>query len=247
MTDFGFDQLLDAIAQNYEVPRAYLASLARLRDPALTPEFADLEREFGQAFLEDLTEAERRQILAAVKSATPGTGSYSQLQQKLTDAGFDLVVRENNDPIIDPALFVGEQYQMWCDQTTAVCGNDAAFCGVTGGLLVVNGDQFLNRPDYIAQCNGPNTVCVNAGDLTPNESRAGYFLEMNSELIEYELPAPSVRWNYVFYVGGPITTWDDPPVFDRAEVPNEKRNILKTLILQFKPMHAWAGLNIDFI
>ena len=211
------DRLLNGMAENHEVVRSYLSGLAHMRDPALTTMLADLEREYGLVTNTTFSEADRRQVLGAQKGAKAETGGALQLQAKLTAAGFDLVVRQNN-PVIDPNLFT------------------------TDAELVVNGDQFTSEPLYLAQANGDAMFAGNA------KAVAGYFLEISQDQITYEIPTGPERWNYVFYVGGTVASW--PPVFPpslRGQVPVEKRDLLKRIILQHKPTHSWAGLAVDYV
>ena len=44
----GPDILLDGMGDNAELSREFLAALANLRNPALTPVLPDLEKEFGE-------------------------------------------------------------------------------------------------------------------------------------------------------------------------------------------------------
>jgi hypothetical protein len=129
---------------------------------------------------------------------------------------------------------------MIANNTTAVAGNDDAFAGFSGGELVVNGDQYVQSVAYLAQANGTNTVAGN------DEAIAGYFIDIIQTLITYDIP-DEVRWNYIFYVGGPVTLWDDPPDFERGIVFAQQETLLKDIILQHKPLHSWCGLVVDYI
>jgi hypothetical protein len=137
----GLDCLLDGIAGNAESVREFLHTLAHIRNPLLTPLLDDLEREFGIVPTDLLTEAVRRQRLAAVKSATSGDGSAAWMEDRLQAAGFDIYVHVN-DPVADPNDFI-------FDGSVTIFGNDAAqfgrdvamFGGVVGGLIV-NGDAL---------------------------------------------------------------------------------------------------------
>lgn len=97
----GLDQLLDGMAENSEIVRAYIATLADVRRPSKTTLLADLEKEFGIITNTNLTDEARRIQLAAVKFSKGGNGSKDFLEDALQSAGFDVFVYEN-DPPVDP-------------------------------------------------------------------------------------------------------------------------------------------------
>lgn len=105
-----FDKLLDGMAENAEVVRAFLAALADIRRPSKTVILSDLEKEFGIVTNTNLTDDDRRTQLAAVKSAKGGNGSKDFLEDSLQAAGFNVFVYEN-DPAVDPGgLLDAEEY-----------------------------------------------------------------------------------------------------------------------------------------
>jgi hypothetical protein len=138
--DQGLDLLLNGIAANNETVREFLLSLAHIRNPLLTPMLDDLEREFGIIPTDLLTEAVRRQRLAAVKSAVSGDGSAAWVEEQLQAAGFDVLVHIN-DPPVDPAGFIFDGSVTFCGNETALFGRDNAMFGGTVGGLIVNGDD----------------------------------------------------------------------------------------------------------
>lgn len=105
-----FDQLLDGMAENSEVVRAFLADLANIRRPSKTILLDDLEKEFGIVKNENLSDDERRAQVAAIKFSKGGNGDKDFLQNALTTAGFDVQVHENSPPV-DPGLLLdSEEY-----------------------------------------------------------------------------------------------------------------------------------------
>ena len=105
-----FDQLLDGMAENSEVVRAFLADLANIRRPSKTALLDDLEKEFGIIRNENLADDERRAQIAAIKFSKGGNGDKDFLQTALTTAGFDVQVHENSPPV-DPGLLLdSEEY-----------------------------------------------------------------------------------------------------------------------------------------
>lgn len=235
------DHLLEGVGLNHDEVRAFLNGLSDMRNPLSTPFLEDLEKEFGIISNTNLTEEVRREILLTKKGSRSGTGSLSGLQKKLDDAGFNLFVYENN-PEVDPSLFIVTTYQMIANTTTAVAGNDEAYAGFDDTELLVNGPQLTGDINYFAQANEPTTCAGN--DL----AIAGYFLSDDQDLIEYEAPSPSMgRWNLIFYVGGEIDEWNDSAVFAKGQVRAQLEDVLKTIILQHKPMHSWCALVVEYI
>lgn len=134
-----FDLLLEGISDNAELMRDFLASLADVRNPQRTTILADLEKEYGVIFNPTLTEQERRDQLAAIKTDNRGDGTDTGLELKLQAAGFDLQVHKNEPPV-DPAIILASTFSVYCDGDGAFCGHEDAFCGQSSGVLLVNGD-----------------------------------------------------------------------------------------------------------
>ena len=137
------DALVDAIGTVIETFRSYLKSTAYLRNPNLTPVLSDLEREFGVVPVTSLTEDERRELLAGYVYAKPGSGK-DDLQARLRAAGFDDLYVYQNEPVIDPDIYVSGEWSCVCGHQDSVCGNEDAYCGQTGvgGYLLVNGPVY---------------------------------------------------------------------------------------------------------
>lgn len=238
--DNDLDLLLEGIGLNYDEVRDFLKGLANMRNPLSTPFLEDLEKEYGIVSNTNLSKNTRRNILLSKKGARAGTGSLSGLQKKLDDSGFNLFVYEN-DPEVDPSLFLTWVFQCIANNTTAVAGNDAAYAGVQGGDLLVNGPQYTTTLNYFAQAGEPTTCAGN--DL----AIAGYFIGAGQSLIEYEVPSASMgRWNMIFFVGGELDDWSDTTDFKRGQVKSELEDILKSIIMQHKPMHSWCALVVDY-
>lgn len=177
------DLLFDGIADNETRVQEFLATLAKIRDPFLTPVLADLEKEYGIITDLDLTEAERRENLAALVYATRGTGSRSYLEARLHEAGFTDLFVYNNSPAVDPNLFITQGYGSWCGDEETVCGNEEAFCSLyEGGEYVVNGDIFNQCVDQLAVCGNEDIVCGNG------EAFCGNFQELKTP-VEYTVPS----------------------------------------------------------
>lgn len=237
-----FDLLLEGKALTFEETRSFLECLAHIRNPNLTPILSDLEKEFGILTNNNLSEEIRRTRLAAQVFFIDSNGSEYDLQKQLRDAGFDVYVYQNN-PAIDPAIFLDQSFQMVADGGNAFAGRADAYAGKVGGELLVNGDIFTQTAAYLMQADGDNAFAGN-GDAV-----AGRFDEFIQEKIEYSIPTNPEQWPLVFFVGGEATR--DPGTgeltdIELAEVDLTREEEFKRTILKFKPIHSWAGLIINY-
>ncbi|HPA72822.1 MAG TPA: hypothetical protein PKY31_11165, partial [Spirochaetota bacterium] len=146
-----FDNLLEGIAQNQQSVKDDLDLLGKIRDPETTPVLSDLEKEFGVVHATLATEAERRSRLKSVKFQRATLATSEVLQAKLRAAGFTDVYVHDNDPGVDPDIFLAQDFNMRCGDllpggNDAQCGEPEAYCAQVGGELLVNGDLFKNTP-----------------------------------------------------------------------------------------------------
>lgn len=165
--DKDMDLLFDGIAENNEVIRLFLGSLADIRDPQRTPILDDLEKEFGVSFNSSLTEQERRDQLSSAKTANKGNGSASFMQTKLQQSGFDLQVHAN-DPAVDPDILLANGFNVYFDGVNAFFGNSLATFGRTAGFLVVNGDEQFDTFSVPASSDAWPFIFFIGGDATRN-------------------------------------------------------------------------------
>ena len=195
-----YDNVLKAIGDNVEVVYSYLKKLANIRDPFATLLLNDLEKEHGIVSDFRLTEEERRSALFAIKYARAGTGSQTDLQTILRDAGFDVSVYQNNPPI-DPATLIDVDFQMVAGGDLAFAGDPEAYAGFVGGGLVVNGENYSSRVLYEMEANGASSF---AGEPS---AVAGYFLDVEKDYVDYLIPVSPERWPYIFFIGGNSFGW----------------------------------------
>lgn len=132
------DLLLDGMATNLETIRSFSNLVAFIRDPLKTSLIDDLEKELGLEFDSSLTDQERRDRALSAKTANKGDGTDTFLQTKLQESGFNLVVL-SNEPAVDPAPLLDDNFNIYCAGDNAFCGHEDAFCGQQAGELVVNG------------------------------------------------------------------------------------------------------------
>ena len=240
----GFlDKLLDGSAENYQVVKDFLESLKDLRNPLESIIYEDLEKEFGIAKNENLTETERREYLRVKMFSRGGIGSNPDLQTALNEAGFDLFVHDN-DPAVDPAIFLDESFVMVAGGGSGYAGRADAFAGRSGGDLLANGDVFIQKATFSSQAGGASTF---AGNSLAN---AGYFINFVTERIQTPIPTDPEQWPLVFFVGGPAVrdgVTGELLEITLAEIPTQRRIELIKIILRIKPLHTLAGLIIDFI
>jgi hypothetical protein len=194
--DADFDLLLDGIADNYEVLRLFLADLADIRNPNKTSILDDLEREYGIPTNTLLSEAVRRQRLAELAFGTSGNGTEDDLQTALRNVGFDVYVYQN-DPAVDPAIFLDQQFQMVAAGGNAYAGRSDAFAARTGGELLVNGEIFLTSRIF--------TSGAGSGFYAGTGHGAGEYTDLLVEKQEYPTPTDPNDWPLVFFVGGAAT------------------------------------------
>jgi hypothetical protein len=242
-TDEGFDQYLNAKAQNSERVANFTDCLAFIRDPFKTCILSDLEKEYGILTNINLTEQQRRDSLATKVYPNQETGSEDNLQNALRSAGFDVYVHQN-DPAVDPAIFLAGEFFMVAGGDNAYAGRSDAFAGKGGGDLLVNGEIFEQSPSYFAQANGDNMFAGNS------QAFSGGFSELRRDEIIYPLPTDPDDWPFVFFVGGEATR--DPITGElltiaTAEVPIEREQEFDRIILQRKGLYTWCGLLVDFV
>jgi hypothetical protein len=192
-----WDALLEGQATNWESVREDLDTLSEIRNPLTTPILSDLEKEYGVTPNPDLTEAIRRQRLAALVYAPNGTGSASYLQARLREAGFDVYVHAN-DPAVDPVPYLDQLSGAQLGEPLFQLGEEYAALGSYTSELIVAGDISRNELDFIAQC-GINAIqCGAAGAVCGSA-------DFDISPIEYPDPTNADRWRYVFFVGGLAT------------------------------------------
>ena len=237
-------KLFDGVAANWETVREEMSQLAFIRNAGLTPILSDLEREYGILPDTSLPESTRRQRLKAIQTASDNDGSASFLQDILTNAGFDVQVHINNPPV-NPASFLTEVYNTRCGQTDAVCGNESAVCGGgSNGELIINGDLVYHPQRYSTICGKTDSVCGNDDALT------GAYGQPVEVPIEYDIPTEPGYWPLFFFVGGDATrnpATGELTQIANAEIDGQRREEIRRLIVQYKPMHSWAGLVATFV
>lgn len=246
--DSDYDYLLNGIGENSDAVLDDLDLLRYIRNPERTSILSDLEKEFAVIPVSGSTEAERRERLATVMFRRNELPTYEVLEEKLQDAGFDVLVHAN-DPAVNPALFLIQAFQMTAGDllpggNDAQCGEAEAYCGRIGGELLVNGEIFEQEPNYTILCEEALAQCGEA------EALAGQFDSVNLIPIEYDIPVIAGYWPLIFFVGGPATR---NPVtgaitdIEIAEVPIERRLEFRRIILKYKPMFSWAGLVVVYV
>jgi hypothetical protein len=267
-SDEGLDQYFDGWAAGEVTVQQFLAGLAHIRDPYLTPVLSALEREFGQVPNSALAEEFRRAYLAAIKYSRVGNGDKDFLQDRLHQAGFTNALVHINDPRADPRPFVDGGYLMYAGDTFAQAGEVNALAGGFQGEILVNGDLFHSFVDYI---NRAGDTFSQAGEP---HMLAGNFAGTIREPIEYELPDDPLYWPVIFFVGGPATV--APPegaqmmagdTLSQAGEPTAlasrfngqiteiefidilrvRRDQFRRLILRIKPLHSWAVLCVNYV
>lgn len=223
--------------------RTDVKTLAFIRDPLQTPCLSDLEFDLGITPADNLSEADRRELLRPVRYPRATTGNDTDLQALLDKAfGVGTLFVYNNSPdgpAVDPAIFLDQNFQMQAGADNAFAGRSDAFAGRIGGYLLVNGDVFQQRPAYFG-----------AGQIWAGNANAvaGYFEEMLIEPIVYEIPADPDNWPFVPFVGGAATFNPDGSLdtIAQAFLPAEQKKRMENIILKFKGLYVWFGVIVTF-
>ena len=236
------DKLWDGISDSQEATRIRLKKLADQRNPFETDMLEDLERDYGIRNDPRLTDAEQRKKLAGRMFAGTDTGAADYLQSQLQAAGFDLQVYQN-DPAVDPDLFVSGNFNLQIDGDNAFVGRIDAFLRQTGGELIVSGIDGMTVVDTLSVI-GPGSFCGNANMF------CGRFDDSRIDPKIYTVPTESGYWPSIFFVGGDATR--DPITnaiteIELAEVLAIRRPELRDLIIRYKPMKTWAAVIINYI
>ena len=241
-SDSDSDKIMDAEALNIDNPKDFLALLARIRDPQLTPFLDELEREFGISKDDSLTEQQRRDFLTSYVFGGSGSGTIDDMRRRLEEAGFDVQVYAN-DPAQNPAVLTDEQFAMVAGGANAYAGREDAFARRIGGELIVNGDKFKERPLYTSVAGGQFAYAGNQNFL------AGLFEELQTVKIDYPIPTNTGDWPLVFFVGGDATYDVNGKITSIEQIvqPAELRQAYLKIILRYKPLHTWCISFVNFV
>jgi hypothetical protein len=179
----------------------------------------------------------------ASRWANDGGQGADYIQSILQAAGFNVQVHENNPPV-DPDVFLNSIPQMVAGGANAYAGRDDAFAGRTGGQLLVNGPVVTNIPLYL---------CVSGAEFMSAGNEAalsGYFEKLETIDKIYSIPDDSDYWGWFFFIGGDATrneTTHELETIETVNIPNSRQREFKDLILTLKPAQSWVGLLIEFV
>ena len=166
------------------------------------------------------------------------------IQQTLQDAGFAVQVHENNPPV-DPAIFLVGDFVMVAGGDNAFAGRADAYAGkTTAGELLVNG--------FISVATDQRLFLAAAGNGTyagNQKAVAGYFESFKVENKTYELPTDPLLFSFVWFIGGDAVRNGSNELTSIAtvQIPAEREKEFKELILTIKPVQSWVGLIIEFV
>jgi len=223
-----YDGLAEAIVDGY----VQMENLAWVREPDKTAHLDLLEKEYGFLPNEQLTEAERRARIKALKYAKRGSGTAEALEEALHLAGFtSLVVRE------------GRQSQ------------DPDGVVPTYGEYVVNGFEHLTIIGYDVGCQDKKIVLpeplpkYQIGCKAIGGSPVSYGCLKLDQVFIYIPWDPSTNWNLVFFVADDIVLDGSGYVtsMSEAHISRYYRQIIREIILRLKPVHTWAYLAVEWL
>lgn len=165
------------------------------------------------------------------------------IQQVLNDAGFNVQVHENNPPV-DPATFLVGDFIMVAGGGNAYAGRSDAFAGKsTTGELLVNGFIPVQSDQRLYLMNAGNGY---AGNQT---AVAGYFTQFYVADKSYTLPTDPLLFPFVWFIGGDATrnASNELIAIDIVQIPAEREQEFKDLILMLKPTQSWVGLIVEYV
>lgn len=213
-------KLLDGLAEDYQEVYDQIQLVAHIRNPRRTGNLSDLEREYGIVPDNLLSDQIRRQMLAHVMYQRPTTASWEHLQNALEEAGFNLIVTQNN-PVVDPA-----------DVTIDI------------SELLVNGKLYTSQEPAYYMAAGSDIAY--AGH---SRGYSGYYIVFIKTLKTYSIPTNIKEhwtWRFVFWVGGAASSWSSSPAIAVEYVDKQRATQLKNLILKYKPAFTWCVLCVDY-
>jgi len=208
--------------------------------PNTTQELDLWEKTFGIINPSSIEENRRMDLDAAWKAQGGQASDY--IQGVLNAAGFDVQVHENNPPV-DPDIFLNSIPVMFANGPAAFAGNDLAFAGKTGGDLLVNGPIFTNVPLYLAVAGALN---MSAGN---DVAVAGQFDKFGTEEKIYQIPDDPDLWGAFFFIGGDATRnvgTHELETIENVNIETDRKSEFIRLILKLKPVQTWAGLMVDY-
>jgi hypothetical protein len=217
-TDSGFDQLLRGMSDNWTVVMEFLSALRDIRNPLKTEWLDELELEFGIYPNQYIPESQRRAKVAAIKYARVSNGTRDRLEIAIHKAGFENLFVHNNSPAIDPATML-YAYNIQCGEPLAQCGEPLAQCGRFNGELIVNGDIFDFKVDYLCCCGETLMQC---GEPT---AQAGNYSGITRTKKNYVMPTNPDAWPFIFFVAGEVTANKNPVYYIDDEDPGTKYTV----------------------
>jgi hypothetical protein len=247
LDDSDYDKLINGIAANSEAIRLQLEQLRYIRDPRRTSILSDLENEYAVVPTATATDDERRERLAIAMFRRSEIPTYELLEEKLRAAGFDNIHVYENSPVVNPNIFLAQSFNMVCGGllpggNDAQCGEPEAYCAFIGGEFLVNGEIYIQGPNYSFLCG--EVLCQCGEDLAYAGQYDGIYLIP----IQYDVP-PTGYWPMVFFIGGDATR--DPVTGELTEIQIasiqiERKYEFRRIILKYKPMASWAGLVVVY-
>jgi photosystem II stability/assembly factor-like uncharacterized protein len=220
--DEDLAKLFEGMAEDYQAAYDQVQLIAHIRNPRLTGDLPDLEREYGIIPDVSLETATRRQMLAHIMYRRPTTASWEHLQNALIEAGFTNLLVTPNNPVTDP-------------ETPSLVGGD----------LLVNGTLYTSQsPAYYMAAGSDIAYAGHSKGYT------GYFIKTDRIEKTYTIPdevSAYWTWRYLFWVGGTASGFGGSSAeVAIATIDPQRETQLKNLILKYKPAFTWAVLKLNF-
>lgn len=236
----GLDLFLNGNAENKEVVRAALGELSTIQIADLTIYLDDMEREYGLVFDILLSEADRRARLKNRITDNQGYGTAWDMQAKLRTAGFTDIFVYQNDPPVDINLFLGNTPNVTFGDPDMSFGDTPFSFSSTGGELIVNGAIFFNGASF--------QYPIPEAEFWPNV----FFVGGVATYSDVVKPSPTFGGIQMSFGNPPFSfgseaTINEITAIEQIQIPIERREELRRLIVKYKPIHSWCALRAIYI
>ena len=212
------------VGETIDEPKKFLGSAALDVFPQYTRDLNAWEAQFELSPVRALTDAQRRQRLAATWSDSGGQ-SPAYLQGLLRTNGFDVYLHDWWVPGTEPSVGV------------------EGVAEVRNPLTVINSTYVttvsgVDCGEELAACGEAFAECGNFTDADgyPLVNKFVY----DSADVGYTVPNDPQYWPFFMYVGG-------PNFGDVATVPVTRRYEFEALLLKIRPAHLWIGVIVRYV
>lgn len=192
-----------------------------VRDPFRCVDYEALANEVGLDLFDGIDLEAYRSILSTYVYTPYRTGSDSDLETVLHNAGFTAAVVVKNNNAQDLREVTQYNPIMVCGGENAFCGGENAYAGFGGYEILANG----HLTNDVGEAIGYNMDIVPEGEN------------------------PSDYWGYVDLICGGVTYLPNGDIdsVTELEISEAYEQQFKRLILRTKPLHNWIVMAVSYI